>query len=223
MITAFVYFINGLIMAYFSYKTYVSLNKKDNPFLFYFFGTTFSYFISFLLYVVLIVFSVKLNNPELVFWSDYFGRIFLYIGSAFAAQIFLYKYFPKTKKRYLFSFAILLAGLILAIYNFFNPNPAFIDSSGIVHWEASFILASGLALIFLSVWIPNSVIFIYEFLKSKMRSRKALLLGLGFLLGALGGLFQDFAATTLEYILINFMLGLGFILIFLGLFYEENK
>jgi hypothetical protein len=103
------------------------------------------------------------------------------------------------------------------------PNHPYIDKLGIIHWQAQPFLGLGLAIVFISVWIPASYVFVTEFIKSKFTSLKALFLGVGFLLGAVSGFLQDFAFSTLQYLVVNLSLALGFVLIFIGLFYEEDK
>lgn len=221
MITALVYLINGIVMAFFSVKVYRSLKQKFNPYLLYFLGTTAFYCLSLFAYFFLVLAYLIQHEPHLLFWSDYLGRFFLYAGSAIAIQIPLYKFFPKSKLRYLATLFLSIIGISLAVYNFYHQNQPYLDASGAVHWEADAILAGGLAFMFLSVWIPTTIVFGIEFIKSKFKSLKSFLLSTGFLISAICGSFQDYSRTPFQYIVVNLLMAVGFILIFIGLFHEE--
>lgn len=220
MITALVYFINGLVMLFFVIKLHRSLkNKKNNPYLNYFLGTTGFYCAALLAYTVLLTLGVLYENSTLLFYSDFIGRILIFIGTAFALQIPLFKKIPKFKYRYLASFLLLFVASLIMIYNYFNPNIPTVDSLNIVYWNAPNIVAYGFGLIVMGVWLPTATIFLLESFKEK--SVKAFFLGIGFFLGALSGILQDFGRNTLEYVIINLLLAIGFILIFFGLFKDE--
>jgi hypothetical protein len=221
MLTMLVYFINGVILAFFAVKVYLSIRKKSNPYMGYFMGTAAFYSLSMLSYTFLISTAIITKDNIFLYWSDFIGRLFLYIGSLFAVQIALYHFLPKSNKRFLASIFLGVISFFLVIYNLLYPNYPYFDQYKIIHWQASPLLGAGLAFVFVCVWIPASYVFIREFIKSGFTSVKAFLLGSGFFLGSVSGLLQDFSVTTVQYLVVNLALALGFILIFFGLFYEE--
>jgi hypothetical protein len=185
-------------------------------------GTALFYSASMFAYVFYIGLALYTANNYNLYLGDFFGRSLLYIGSLFAIQITLYNLWPKSKKRFFASFVLGLISLFYIIYNYLNPNHPYIDRLQIVHWEASPVLASGLAVVLFTVWVPASIVFFHQFYKSKFKSLKAFLLGSGFLLGAITGILQDYVVSTVGYLNVNLFLSIGFILIFSGLFYDEK-
>ncbi len=223
MITLFVYILDGLVTGFFTYKLLRSLLKKYNPFMLYFVFVAGFSCLNFIAYAILITYSIKTNQPVFLFWADYFGRFFAYIASIFAIQILLYKLVPKRPERIWGSIIIGALSLYLAIYNLFHPNFPYIDKLQIIHWQSPLWLGLGLAVILLGIWLPTSVIFLLEYVKSKFKLTKSLYLGSGFLIGSIGASFQDFGTNVPSYILINFLFLIGFVLIFIGILLKGTE
>ena len=224
MISAIIYLIDGVILAIFFYRVFTSVSGKitKNPFAAYFSWATFFYSTSFLLAFVSISVAIMISNNNILFWTDYIGRVFFYIGAIFAVQIPLYKYFPKNNRRFILSYLYGLIGVALIIYQFTIRNIPTVDSAGLVNWHAGPILSGGIALLMLVPWAATSVIFISEFVKSKFKLPKPFFLGFGFFLVCVGAIFQDLSNNALYFIIFSVILTIGFLLVLVGMFYKEE-
>jgi len=163
------------------------------------------------------------QNYILLFWSNVIARLFLYLSGAFIVQLALYLYFPKSKKRLYVSYLIVLYGIVMFFLNLTLSCRPFIDSLGILNLNSPLWFGFLFIIPLLFIWVSLSFVFLVEFFKSGFRSIKSLVIGFGFLLGAISGAAQDFAKTTLEYFSINMLLGLGFVLIFIGMFIKDKN
>jgi hypothetical protein len=210
-------------MGIFSIRVILLLRKFYNPFMFYFACVSGFLALNFFTYSAFIMWFLVTKQPTLLFWSDYWGRFFVYLSSVFAIQILLYKLVPKRPERFWGSVIVAALGIFLAVYNFIHPNYPYIDSLQIIHWQSPVWLGLGLAVMIVGIWLPTSFIFLLEFVKSEFRLVKSLYLGAGFLLAALGGALQDFGTTISSYTFINAVLIFGFILIFVGVILKDNQ
>ncbi len=222
MITAIVYLINGIVVAIISYRVFLTMKKNNNSLFVYFFWTLFFYSLSYLKGALLIPIAIFTDGNTILYWIDFIGRILFYLGSAFLIQIPLYKYFPKSKNRYIFSFYVCILGLALSTYQLLFPNYPFVNKLGIINWQADSILAVGMSIIALASWVATSLVFGFEYLKDRKKI-KSLLIGTGLLVTVIGGLFQDLAATVFGYVFFGVVLMLGFMVVFAGLYYEGEQ
>lgn len=224
MITAFVYLISGMVLSLIGFRSYISMKKNKNPFFAYFFWAISFYAISYLKGAVLVFIAVIQENTILLFWTDFIGRILFYLGAAVLIQIPLYKFFPNNKKRHYLSYIVCVIGAVLVVYQILNKNIPYINYNlGIVNWQADTVLGAGMALMAVGSWAATAVVFFFEYLNDKRKNLKSLLMGLGFVLAVIGGLFQDLAGTIFEFVFFGFIFMLGFVSIFMGLFYEEER
>jgi len=230
MITAIIYFIDGLILSIFCYKLYHSVSGKitKNPFTFYFLWALF--FPAVNAFYSAICITIAIIYPTFISLSliNVTARTLFYIGSIFAVQIPLYKYFPKSRWRYVFSYMFGAVGVALTIYHIVAVSsvPA-IGENGIVNWQTDTILNIGMAILVIGPWLASSVIFILEFIRSKFRLTKSLFLGVGFLLVCVGAVFQNSSGplfTQFWYVFFSVILMVGWLFTLAGMFYEaENK
>lgn len=225
MISAIVYFISSIVLTIFCYKVYFAghgKNKTRNPFVNNFSWATFFIAISFLKGAVLIMIAISFSITGLLFWTDFIGRALFYTAAIFSVQIPLYKFFPKNKKAIIVPYISGLIGVLLLIYQFYFRNTPTISSEGIVSWNANIILGVGMTILFIVPWAVTSFIFIKEFINSKIKSPKPLLLGIGFFLICIGGILQDLSTIIFTYIAFSMILMAGFLTVLTGMFYEEE-
>lgn len=223
MLTALAYLFDGLVLGFFSYRVFLSLRSKKNPFLTFFIGVSTFLSLNFVFYSILISIAIWSKDANYLFWADYSGRLMVYFGSLFAVQIPLYEVSKNVFYRTIGVSFVAILGTLLAVFNLIYRNAPYVDQLGIVHWQSPLWLGVGLAIIILGIWVPTSFIFLVEFAKSGYKLRRSLFLGLGFLLGAVGCAMQDFGTTASSYILINLVTVFGFIMIFLGVLMRAKE
>jgi hypothetical protein len=224
MISAISYLINGIVILLFFLRTYRSIPGKitKNPFSFYFLWVTFFYSIDFLIAPIFIIVAIKYPHSNLLFTVDFIGRVLFYIGAIFAVQIPLYKFFPKSKRRFALSYLYGVIGIALTIYQLYVRNVPTLNNAGIVNWHAGTILNIGMAIIMLAPWATTSCIFISEFIKSKFKLLKSLLFGVGWAFICIGAIFQDQATAVFSYIFFSAILTVGFLFTLASMFYKKE-
>lgn len=223
MITLLVYIIIDLVLIFFAYKLFRSIKKEYNLFSAYFLYAILIYSLGQTLSVLSIIIYYFSQQAMLLYLVDVIGRLSLYSGSAILAQVPLYLYFPESKKRYLASYLIFAIGLVSFFYNLTLKYYPFIDSAGIIRWETPLSLGAIMGITLICVWLPTSIVFLIQFVKSSYRSMRSLLLGLGFLFATFGGIAQDFGRDSIEYLLINSFFIIGFALVFSGVLINEKS
>lgn len=218
-----VYIIIAIILLFLSFRLYVLNKKESNKLAVYFFWGLLTSGIGQVISLSVAMCYFPLQNGSFLYWGDIIGRLFLYLSAAFLIQMSLYLYFPESKKRLYISYLYVLCGLLLFTYSATLNYQPYFDSIGILHWQAplNFSIIYGLPLFF--AWASITILFLAEFVKSRFKSSKALVIGIGFLLATISGVAQDFGKTILEYLLINLLLALGFILVFFGVFIKEKN
>lgn len=169
---------------------------------------------------ILISLAIIYENNAILFWTDFAARILFYVAAVFIIRVPLHKLFPKSKKIFLFSYAYALIGIILATYQFFIRNIPLLTSSEIANWGADVILADGITIMLLVPWAATSYIFINEFIRSKFSQIKPFLLGAGFFLICVGGIFQDLSNHVIAYLFFSILLAIGFLFALAGMFFE---
>ncbi|MDD3035381.1 MAG: hypothetical protein PHO93_00485 [Candidatus Saccharimonadaceae bacterium] len=223
MITALAYLFNGIVVGIFAYKCY-SIGYKNglkNSFTNYLFWTT--------LLVAIVAFKMSImvaaafynSNETLLFWSDITTRPLYYISSIFAVQIPLYKYYPNDKRRFIFSYIAGALGIALVIYQVFNRNIPTFGANGIIDWHPDLILTTGMGCLMVAPWAATSFIFIREYLTSKSKNLKSILLGFGFMLIVVGVFGQEYTNIVSLYITFNIISLLGYLFALAGLYYED--
>jgi hypothetical protein len=225
MINAIIYFIDSIVIGIFCYKVYSFGNKKmgNNSFINHFFWVSLFITIAFLKSAIIIPISLYLPENDLLFWTDFIGRGLFYIVAAFSVRIPLYEFFPKSSKTIIWSYAFIVIGILLLIYQFINRNEPTINSVGIINWNADIILSMGMAALLVIPWSVTSIIFIRDFIHSGFGRIRPLLLGSGFLAASIGTVFQDSSTTVFNYIFFGLFLVIGFALMLVGMFYEQKK
>jgi len=225
MFTAIMYLLDFVVLTVFCYKTYTIAfkAKTENKFAKYIFWSALFVDIAFLVPPFFIFAYTIFPQQYLMFLADIVGRALFYIGAVFGVQIPLYKSFPNSKKRIIFSYLAILIGIALLIYQISYNNYPYITDVGIINWQAGAVLTSGMSLLFIVPWAVTSFIFIKEFIKSKFSSPKTFLLGFGFILICVGAVFQDATSTILSFILLGIPLIAGFMLLLAGLYYDKEK
>lgn len=225
MISAIMYLIAGIVVGVFCYESYLSGYSKGikNPFANYFFWSSLFFTISFFKSAIIIPISVFYHSSELLFWADFVGRALFYTGAIFSVQVPLYKLFPNSKKTVIFSYIFMMIGIALLAYQLLNRNIPVISNTGIVNWDSNIVLAAGMTVLLIVPWAAISYIFIREFIKSKFSLPKPFLLGSGFFLICVGGIFQDLSNTVATYVLFGILLVVGFLFNLAGMFYEKDK
>lgn len=225
MISAIMYLIGGIVIGIFCYECYLTGYGKGvkNPFANLFFWSALFITISFFKSAILIPISALLENNEVLFWTDFIGRGLYYAAAVFSVRIPLYKLFPKSKKTVIMSYIYALIGISLLIYQYIFPNTPTIFSTGIINWGADVVLALGMGVLMILPWAAISYIFIREFVRSKFSLPKPLLLGSGFFLICIAGIFQDLSTTVITYVFFGILLVIGFLLALAGIFYEKEN
>lgn len=229
MITAIIYFIDGVILSLFCYRLYLSVSGKitKNPFVFYFLWALFFYVLN--AFYSAIFTALAIIYPSYISLSliNTIARVFFYIGSIFAVQIPLYKYFPKSRRRYIFSYLFGAIGIALLVYQIFAAHDIpVLGKNGVVDLHADMVLNVGMAILVVGPWLASSVIFILEFVRSKFKLIKPLLLAIGFLLASIGAVFQNSSGpffTLFWYIFFSVVLMLGWLFTLAGMFYEVEE
>lgn len=160
-------------------------------------------------------------DTNFLFWSDLIGRGLYYLSAVFAVQITLYKFYPNSKKRFLVSFFVALVGIGLITYQLINRNQPTIDANNIINFNPDLVMIAGIGSLVIIPWTMTSVVFIREYIKNNFKPPKPLLIGLGFLIISIGGIFQDVYSDTRLFILFSILLAFGFLFAIVGLFYDD--
>jgi hydrogenase/urease accessory protein HupE len=219
-------FITGCIFSFvlvvFFFKL-LSLNRqKPSPFTTYFLGGIGISAVGQVIATVLVgIVLIIGNTSNLLYWTDIIGRFALLGGAAFTVQIPLYMLFPKSRNRFLVSYAVILATIILLIANLTQHYKPFFNPIGITEIPNTLVgTISGILL--LVIWLSATIVFFFNFIQSKFKSTRSLLLGCGFLLTSLGGSsYQAFDKNVTEYLIANLVITLGFLILFAALFVKE--
>lgn len=219
--TVFLIFLfSTLVIIFFIYRLFLSLKKKDNPFVKFFLLTLILYGIGEVIGLGIITAYLYSNQAHLLYWLDVFSRSSTYLGSIFIIQIPLYLYGIKTKYRYIVSALFFISSLFFFLYNLSIRYQPFFDSTGAIHWEAPLTVSLGFALITLAAWVPTAIVFLLK--SKKTKSKKFLLLGIGFFLTSIGTTLQDFSKSNFQFNLFYFFLFLGAVSIILGFELKEK-
>lgn len=223
MITAFTYFIGSIVVGIFAYKCYsIGYGKKlKNSFANYLFISTSLISLSMLKSAILIPIAYYTKNNDLLFWSDFIGRAMYYLVAVFTVQIPLYKFYLNDKRRFIFSVIYAIVGIIMLIYQLTYRNQPFIQSNGLVDWNSNLALVIAIIYLLMLPWLVTAIIFVKEFIDSKFKSPKPLLIGLGFFSICIGGIFQDAFNEVYPFISFVIVLMLDYLFILSGLYYEE--
>lgn len=224
MISAIMYLITGIVVGVFCYESYLAGYAKNNKNLFanYFFWSSLFISLSYLQAAIIIPISITLSQNDLLFWADFAARALFYIAAAFSVQVPLYKLFPNSKKRIIFSYIFIAIGIALVIYQLFYKNIPLMNMSGIVTWNSDVVLADGIALLLIVPWAAIAYIFIKEFIKSRFSLTKPFLLGSGFFFICIGATFQDLSSAPILYVFFGALLTVGFLFALAGMFYEAG-
>lgn len=223
MFTVFVYLIIEIVLVSMAIRLYMSFRKNKNPFVLYFMLAISSIAIGQAVNLAMIAIFFFTESVKILYLSDVIGRTFMYIGAAFLAQLPLYLLFPKSKKRIYVTYTIILADLVFLLYSLSFYYQPYIASNGIIKWMAPNNITVLPGFFLAVIYFSTIGVLIYQFIKSKFRSYKTLLMIIGLILATIGGIGQDFGGTNLEYFLINITMLLGFVLVFIAIFIEEKS
>ncbi len=225
MISAIMYFIAGIVIGTFSCASYMTGYGKGikNPFAILFFWSALFIALGCFKSAILIPIAILTENKDLLFWNDFIGRGLYYISAIFCVRVPIYKIFPKSKKTVIASYMVALIGIMLLIYQLIFRNTPILSNVGIINWKADIVMAVGIAILFILPWAAISYIFISEFIRSKFSSHKPLLLGLGFFLVCVGGIFQDMSTTVAAFVFFGIVFVTGFLLSLAGIFYDKEN
>lgn len=214
---------DGLILAIFCYKMSKLASKKEsaNPLSINLYWASFFLTLNLTFSFAPIALAVPSNNIELLYWTDFFARILLYVSAAFTVQVAFYLIFPRINFKVFIFASYAIAGTALATYQLIDRNIPSIGNNGIINWHANPLLAAGMMALLVIPWILLSVIFIFQYIKDRFRSPKPLMIGAAFAMISLAGVFQDLATDAFSFIFCGVILATGFLLILAGLYYEN--
>lgn len=227
MLTAIIYFIDSVVIGLFCYKSFTFRNRESGKNLFagYFFWASLIIALSFLKSSILItvhIYWLKLSGSDLLFWSDIIGRALFYLAAAISIGIPFEKIYPNRSNHKVISYTFLAVGGLLIIYQLIFRNHPVLSESGIVNWDAGFVLSAGMAILFIIPWAITALLFISDFIRSKFTLYKQLLLGLGFLLVCIGAVFQDSSLDISGYVTYGLVLLAGFLFLLAGILYKTR-
>lgn len=222
MITVFVYLVIAFVLTLLSYRLW-RMPKKGNIYIKYFFWAFLLSAVGQIFGLLLVGFFYLTDQSIFLAYSNTVGWLFFYVGAAFIIQVPLILFFPKFHHKSYVSFTLVLWGIVSVIINLILDYRPYINSLGIIQWEApaSFSIAFGLPLLF--VWLSATIVFLRDFVVNRFKSLKSLFIGLGFLLASVSSIFQDFGQTVFQYLFINLVMAIGFILVLIGLFMGEDR
>ncbi|HPF31241.1 MAG TPA: hypothetical protein PLO25_02985 [Candidatus Saccharibacteria bacterium] len=224
MIRLVVYLLVGLVGSVSAYKCYsIGYGKKiNNPFANYIFFSAAIVALTGYISSLMIGLVIYTSDDSLLYWFDLIGRALYYSMGIFAVQVPLYKFYPSSKKRFLVSFFVALAGIGLIIYQLINRNQPTMGSNEIINFDADFILVSGMVLVAVVPWIMTGIIFIREYFKNMFKSPKPLIIGLGSIVLSIGAVFQDVFSDIRLFVLFSAVFVIGFLLIIVGFFMTNS-
>jgi hypothetical protein len=223
MITLIAFLIMVVTLVVLCVRINNSLQKEENKFARYFFWGLILSGIGLAAELILTALYLYIGQDALLFWTDVFGRLFIFLSTAALIQMPLYLYYPNSKKRIWVSYVIVAFGTILFFYNMTLNYQPIIDVNGIINWNSPFTLniLFGLPLGILMPFI--CAVFFIDFVKSKFKAIKSLFFGLGFSLGIGASIIQDYAKTPFQYILVNVVLAFSFVMVFIGFSVEKKS
>lgn len=228
--SAFIFLIDTVIMALFCLRVSGFLNKErirkkyiksykevSNLPAHYFFNTVFILMLGYIIFTIILLFfsGDKIISKNLKVIGDFF----LFSSYAYGINIPLSLKFPKINRKIFVGVLLFLSWTVVFYQFFYYPSPEVID--GLVFWNLNPLVSVILYTYALGMWVPTGIIFIRESFKNKEDFFKYLFLGLSFIIISVFGPLMLVTKSAFWVITSHIFMTIGFILVFLGMFYED--